>query len=93
MNITQPVVVTNVTQAAAVQVKTGVGEFYGFVVLSSTAGTITVYDNTAASGKVLFTKTALAAGEVVTFGGCGMLFGIGLHVVVGGTASVNVLSV
>lgn len=93
MNATQPVSVTNVTQAAAATVKAIAGEFYGIVVLSSTAGTVTVYDNTAASGKVLFTKAALAAGEVIHFGGCGLKAAVGLHVVVGGTASVNVMHV
>lgn len=87
----QPVQARNVTQAAAVQVKSGTSEFYGVTVLSSTAGTVTVYDNTAASGKILFTRASLAAGEIFTFGGCGIQAAIGLHVVVGGTASVNVL--
>ena len=81
----------NVTQAAAATLKTGPGTFYGFTCTASTAGTITVYDNTAASGTVLFTKSALAVGEVVHFGGLGMAAKNGVHVVAGGTCTVNVL--
>jgi hypothetical protein len=80
----------NVTQAAAATLKTGTGKFYGFTVTASTGGTITVYDNTAASGTVLFTKSSLAVGEVVTFDGLGIAAGTGLHVVLGGTCTANI---
>lgn len=82
---------TNVTQAAAVQVKTGPATLYGIIVTASTAGTVTVYDNTAASGTVLFTKASLAVGDVIHFGGLGIAANKGLHVVVGGTGTVNVM--
>ena len=81
----------NVTQAAAVQVKTGPSRLYGLTVTVSTAGTVTVYDNTAASGTILFTKASLAVGDVIHFGGLGIAAGTGLHVVCGGTATVNIL--
>lgn len=90
MNIAHPVKYAIVTQAAAATVKSIRGEFYGFHVQSSTAGTITVRDG-GASGTVIFTKAALTAGEVVTFGGCGIECAVDIHVTVGGTATVTVL--
>lgn len=80
-----------VTQAAAATLKSAPAFLLGYVVVSSAAGTVTVYDNVAASGDVLLTKTGLAAGDVVTFGGLGIQARTGLHVVVGGTATVNML--
>ena len=81
----------NITQAAAATVKTGPAGLFGIIVTASTSGTVTVYDNTAASGTVLFTKTTLAVGEVIHFGGLGIAAKNGLHVVVGGTGTVNIL--
>jgi hypothetical protein len=81
----------NVTQAAAATVKSGPAKFYGFIVTASSSGTVTIYDNTSATGTVLFTKASLAAGDVVHFGGVGMAANNGLHVVCGGTATVNVM--
>lgn len=80
-----------VTQAAPVTVKSGPGALVGITVTASSAGTVTVYDNTAASGTVLFTKSSLAVGDVVHFGGLGLACNTGLHVVVGGTGTVNVM--
>lgn len=83
---------TQVTQAAAATVKSGPAKLFGLVVVASTSGTVTIYDNTAASGTVLFTKTGLAVGDVIHFGGMGIAAKAGLHVVCGGTAAtVNVL--
>lgn len=82
---------TPVTQAAAVTVRTGPAGLFGVVVVASTAGTVTIYDNTSAAGTVLFTKTALAVGETIHFGGIGIAAKNGLHVVCGGTATVNVI--
>lgn len=87
----QPVQYKQVTQAAAATVKSTTGDLYGVVVNSSSSGTITVYDNTAASGTVVFTAASLSAGQVIHFGGCGIRCGNGIHVVVGGTATLNVL--
>ncbi len=81
----------NVTQAAAATLKTGPGKFYGLTVTASSSGTVTIYDNTAASGTVLFTKSSLTVGDVIHFGGLGIAAGNGIHVVCGGTATVNVL--
>lgn len=81
----------NVTQAAAATVRTGPAGLFGIIVTASTAGIVTIYDNTAASGTVLFTKSALAVGEVIHFGGKGIAAKNGLHVVCGGTATVNVM--
>lgn len=80
-----------VTQAAASTLKSTTGDFFGIVVISSTAGTVTVYNNTAASGEVVFTRATLVAGETLNFGGVGIRCGNGIHVVVGGTATVNAL--
>lgn len=80
-----------VTQVAAATLKPTTGDFFGIVVISSTAGTVTVYNNTAASGEIVFSRTALVAGESFNFGGVGIRCGLGIHVVVGGTATVNAL--
>ena len=82
-----------VTQAAGVLVKGSPAGFYGLTVTASTSGTVTVYDNTAASGVVLFTKSSLAVGDVIHFGGPGIAAKNGLYVVCGGTATVNILYV
>ena len=83
----------NVTQAAAATVKTGPAKLCGVVVTASSSGTITVYDNTSAAGTVLFTKSSLAVGDVIHFGGFAIAAKNGLHVVCGGTATVNILYV
>lgn len=81
-----------VTQAAAAQVKTGPAGLFGIVVTASTSGTVTVYDNaSSATGTVLFTKSSLAVGDVIHFGGNGIAAKSGLHVVVGGTGTINIL--
>lgn len=80
-----------VTEAAAETIKTGPAGFFGFVCVSSTAGTITVYDNTSAAGTVLYAKDALAKGDAVHLGGLGLAAKNGLHVVIGGAATVNVM--
>ena len=66
------------------------GELYGFICLTNT--TVTAYNNTAASGSVIYPATALTAGQVVHFGGPGILFNIGLTIVSSG-GNVNVLYV
>ena len=79
-----------VTQAAAVRVKTGPAGFFGLTVVASTSASGTVYDNTSAAGTVLYTKSSLAVGEVIHFGGKAYAANKGLHVVVGGTGTVNI---
>jgi hypothetical protein len=44
---------TPITTAATTVVKTGTGVFGGIQVQGGTTGTITVYDNTSAAGKVI----------------------------------------
>lgn len=80
-----------VTQAAASTIKSGPGALFCIVVTASTAGTVTIYDNTSAAGTVLFAKDGLAKGEVIHFGGVGLACNVGMHVVVGGTGTVNIL--
>lgn len=80
-----------VTQAAATTIKTGPAGLFGVVVAASTSASVTVYDNTSATGTVLLTKSSLAVGETINFGGIGIAANKGLHVVVGGTGTVNVL--
>lgn len=91
MSIAHRVGYRQLTQAAAATLKTGPATLFGIVVVASTAGTVTVYDNTSAAGTVLFVKTGLTVGETINFGGIGMAASNGLHVVCGGTATVNVL--
>ena len=79
------------TQAAGLLVKSGPAGFFGFTVTASTAGTITVYDGLTNAGTVVFTKTSLAVGEVVHFGGNGLALNTGLYVVAGGTATIVIL--
>lgn len=83
----------NVTQAAAATIKAGPAKLFGLTVTASSSGTVTIYDNTSATGTVLFTKSSLAVGDVIHFGGLGIAAKNGLHVVVGGTCTVNVLYV
>lgn len=59
-----------------------------FGIVAVTAGNVTVYDNTAASGDKLYEKTGLTAGEVVHFGGIGIAANKGLTVVASGTVNV-----
>jgi hypothetical protein len=57
-------------------IKTGPAKFYGLI--ANDAATVTIYDNTAASGTIIYTKT-LAAGDVVQLGGVGIALGTGLY--------------
>lgn len=43
----------HISTATTTVVKTGPGIFHGFIIEGGTAGTITVYDNTSAAGKIL----------------------------------------
>ena len=70
---------------ASALLKTGPGSLLGFFCVSSTSGTVTVYDNTAGSGTVLLPTVTLAAATFYPFP---VAFGTGLYVAVGGTLSV-----
>lgn len=73
-------------------VRRGSAGFFGFVVAGGATVSVTVYDNTAASGAVLYSKTTHAAGDVVHFGGVGLAANQGLFVVVSGASGlVNVM--
>lgn len=69
-------------------VKTTPAGFFGFTVVIG--GDVTIYDNTAASGNVLFLKTGMTAGETIHFGGNGIASNIGLTAVVD-TGTINLL--
>jgi hypothetical protein len=92
MITSQPVTYEVVDQTAAETVKASRGEFYGVVVISSTAGTITVKDG-GSSGVTVYTATGLTAGQIVHFGGLGIICKNNIYVTVGGTATLLVLYV
>lgn len=83
-----PTVPTNITTATTTTVKTGSGVLRGIQVNTTAAGTITVYDNTAASG----TKLGILKASIVE----GMYFGIpcrfstGLTIVTGAASDITV---
>lgn len=71
---------------------TGAGEYFAYR-CTVAAGNITVYDNTAASGKVLVPTTALAVGTFPVFGagiGRSLVVGTGITVVLSGAATVYI---
>ncbi len=79
----QPVVVGDkyVNGTATATIKTGEGWLAGIFVNSSSAGTLKLYDNTAASGTVICNTFS----PVVGWNPCPMHFQKALHAVVGGT--------
>jgi hypothetical protein len=87
-------VVTEVaaTPSAGATVLTGAGLYAGYR-CTVAAGNITVYDNTAASGKVLVPTTALAVGSFPIYGAGTnhrLTVTTGVHVVLSGAATVYV---
>lgn len=68
--------------------RTGSGKLLGGVLTAGVdAATATIYDNTAASGKVLrIVKAAANASASLEVPACGIHFVTGLHVVLAGTA-------
>lgn len=66
-------------------VKTGEGVLLGILVSSSTSGTIKAWDNTAASGTVLFDTTAAVTAPLYI--PVNMAFASGLYLTLGGTIS------
>jgi hypothetical protein len=74
---------TSITSTTTLKANSGV--IKGFFVSANNAGTVTIYDNTAASGTTIlasFTIPALGWYELGSIG-----FGTGLHVVIGGTSA------
>lgn len=78
----------NQATTAGALIKQGPAGLFG-ITSTVTGGAVTIYDNTAASGVILFTKT-LAVGEVIHFGGNGFAAKNGLFIVVA-AGTVNVL--
>lgn len=85
-----PAVYAEVTQAAAATVKSARGELCGFICTTSASGTLTIYDNTAASGTLIYSALAITAGQTVLINPP-MIMTKGIHVAVGGTGNVKVL--
>ena len=75
--------------SATETVKSGGGVLKGFFVSSHTNGSITIYDNTAASGKVILAAFAIPSIGFFDLGTIG--FGTGLHVVIANTAVVTMV--
>lgn len=73
--------------AATGTARTGNGKLLGGVLTAGAdAATATIYDNTAASGKVIRTVKAAANTTVsLAIPPCGVRFGAGLHAVLAGT--------
>ena len=79
--------------SASGSVKLRTGTLKGIICLASSAGTLTVYDNSlAASGTVLIGPLSLTAGQVIDIPGDGIIASNGIYAAIGGTsATVNVL--
>lgn len=78
-------VATNTTTTA----KSGAGIFYGIVVNATAAGTITIYDNTSATGTKIGTlKSNIAEG---TYNFHGVNFSTGLTVVTAAASDITIL--
>jgi hypothetical protein len=79
---------TNISASSLI--KTGSGRVQGIVINSHTAGTIKLWDNTAASGTVIVNTITFAVGErfIPLFGAS---FGTGLYASIGGTADVSLM--
>lgn len=90
MITSKPCTYAKVTQAAAATVKATRGEFYGVLVISSTNGVVTVKDG-GASGTTVYVSGTLSAGQVIVFGGCGVLCDNDIYVSIANTAEVTVL--
>ena len=76
---------------ASEAIKTGAGVAYGYIVTTvMSAAATTVYDNTAASGTVLFVIPASTAVGVYQFP-VGVKFNTGLYASFAGTGTVNFL--
>jgi hypothetical protein len=83
-----PLNATNITTATTTTVKTGRGNLAKIVVNSTSAGSITVYDNTAGSGtKITTLKASIAEGTYEY--NCRFL--VGLTIVTGGASDITVI--
>jgi len=83
----------NITTATTTTVKSGVGQLHSITVNKQViAGTITVYDNTAASGTIIATITfgAALAGDPPITGLYGISFTTGLTIVTSAATDITV---
>lgn len=71
-------------------VKTGAGQFAGFIISSHTSGTIKFWDNTSAATTVLVNTITLAAGPGNWILPIAFKFATGLYVTVGGTVDYTI---
>ena len=72
-----------ITTATTTQVKTGAGVLGTLINgLAGASGTVTIYDNTSATGKVLLSLTSMTQGQVIPLG---IPFSIGLCIVTVGS--------
>lgn len=69
-------------------VKTGEGNMRGFACAAATGATLTLYDNTAASGTKLLDAWPLVAGQMVTWP---VRFTTGLYADITGTCNISLL--
>ena len=79
---------TNLTASALLL--TGPGVAVGVVINSHTSGTLKLWDNTAASGTVLFNTMTFAVGER-SISLHGARFKTGLFATIGGTADLTII--
>lgn len=80
------------TASATTQILTGPGEYFAYR-CTVAAGNITIYDNTASSGKILVPTTALAVGTFPIYGagiGRSVIVDTGIRVVLSGAATVYI---
>lgn len=69
-------------------IKSGNGVIYGFTVNSHTSGVVQLFDNTSATGQVMFGSMTLGSGErYVNLGG--VCFGSGCAVLTTGTVNLT----
>lgn len=71
-------------------VKTGAGQFFGFIINSHTSGTMKFWDNTSAATTVLLNTITLASGPGNWILPLGLKFATGLYVTVGGTVDYTI---
>lgn len=80
---------TGITTNTTTTVKSGAGVLYAIIVNTTAAGTITVYDNTAASGtKIATLKSSIGEG---VYSYMGAAFGTGLTIVTAASSDITVL--
>lgn len=77
--------------SASTAVKSTEGTVYGVIVNSHTAGTLKLWDNTAASGTVIVNTFTFDTGSQVYTFPAGVSFYTGLYATIGGTADITII--